>query len=213
MSKRIFNGLKEFDSFFSISERLYITLNAILVLFGASGVSAIIAWFDPKKDWSILTLFILFIATATSVFAMIYLYKTAQLNTSKKTYYDYMGATRNTINPLSENFTDEVINLDQLRLPALEPQINKTFRRCKLIGPLVLTIVDSEIAHCVFYECGDMFSVSKDCGILHLNGTLVFKNCKFIDCKFVYASLILSEDSASQFKTMMKSTKILYVTE
>ncbi|HBY1939124.1 TPA: hypothetical protein MIR29_30040, partial [Klebsiella pneumoniae] len=74
MLKRIFNGLKEFDSFFSISERLYITLNAILVLFGASGVSAIIAWFDPKKDWSILTLFILFIATATSVFAMIYLY-------------------------------------------------------------------------------------------------------------------------------------------
>lgn len=49
MNGKFFRFFKEYDSLFSIGEKLYITLNTILILFGASGVSAIIAIIDPKK--------------------------------------------------------------------------------------------------------------------------------------------------------------------
>ena len=212
MNGKFFRFFKEYDSLFSIGEKLYITLNTILILFGASGVSAIIAIIDPKKNLTLTSISLIFIITISCVFIIIAMYRWSQLNSSKKTYYDYMGSSRSTINPLSENFADEIINMEQLRLPALQHQENKTFRRCILIGPSAAAIFDGEIRDSVFFDCGDVFSMSPTIGMAYLNGTVVFKNCRFIDCKFINTTLILPEVAANLLKQNMPETKILKVT-
>ncbi|WP_224293753.1 hypothetical protein, partial [Klebsiella michiganensis] len=80
MNGKFFRFFKEYDSLFSIGEKLYITLNTILILFGASGVSAIIAIIDPKKNLTLTSISLIFIITISCVFIIIAMYRWSQLN-------------------------------------------------------------------------------------------------------------------------------------
>lgn len=210
MFKRVRNGLKEFDSSFSIAEKLYQIIQFLLISLGGTGVLGLLAWMDPYfKKIGYLAYGLVFLLCAVLFFLMIYLYKMTRLSTLKENYYLSLTQKKSDINPLSESFSDQVINLEDLRLPLNEPHNNKTFRRCKLIGPMAILIGGGTITRSGFSVCGEFINLPEHKEYVELGGVLTFLHCSFIDCTFIQTTVIVPHAMALTIQMDMQDARFV----
>lgn len=192
MFNRVRRGLKEFDTTFSIAEKLYQVLQFLIITLGGTGVLGLLAWIDPYfKRVGYLAYGLTFIVCMVLFFSMLYLYKMVRLSTTKEQYYLSLIEKKVETNPLDEIYSNRVIHLEDLRLPLNEPQSKKTFRRCKLVGPMTILIGSGTISGSSFEYCGEFITLPKGCESAYLSGVLQFVDCSFHECTFIKTTIII----------------------
>lgn len=212
MLKRIRSGLKEFDSSFSVAEKLYQTAQFIIISLGGTGVLGLLAWMDPYfKKIGYLAYGLVFIVCAFLFFSMLYFYKMAKLITIKERYYINLSEQKTNINPLSDSFSDLVVNLEDLRLPLNESHVNKTFRRCKLKGPMAMLIGGGVVNNNNFVKCGEFIKLPAGKDRVDLTGVLAFINCTFVDCTFIETTIIVPHDVAISFQRDVRGVRFVNI--
>ncbi|WP_431624372.1 hypothetical protein [Enterobacter roggenkampii] len=201
MFGKIKKTLKEFDSMYSIAEKLY-HMAILLIIFGFGSISGFLASITPiLKGFGYFGVFLSFLVSILLIVLILYFYSSSILSREQSKYISLLSNTKTEINPLSEGFKDEIIHLEDLRLPLSEPQKNKTFRRCRLIGPLTIGILGGHYESCHFVQSGSTIALSsKVDGPVHLPGVLIFENCSFYECVFVHVTIITTQDIAKLFK-------------
>ncbi|EHF4967112.1 hypothetical protein ACJLW5_004924 [Enterobacter hormaechei] len=210
MFKRVRSGLKEFDSSFSVAEKLYQIAQFVIISLGGTGVLGLLAWMDPYfKKIGYLAYGLVFLVCAFIFFCMLFFYKMSKLLTIKERYYANLSEQKTNINPLSDSFSDVVINLEDLRLPLNESHVNKTFRRCKLKGPMAILIVGGVFNRNEFSECGEFIKLPIGKNRVDLAGVLAFGNCTFVDCTFIETTLIVPHDVAVAFQKDVQGLRFL----
>lgn len=210
MFKRVRNGLKEFDSSFSIAEKLYQIIQFLIISLGGTGVLGLLAWMDPYfKKIGYLAYGLVFLLCAALFFLMLYLYKMTRLSTLKENYYLSLTEKKSDINPLSESFSDQVIYLEDMRLPLNEAHNNKTFRRCKLIGPMTILIGGGAITHSEFRFCGEFIKLPEHKEYVEFGGVLTFLHCSFVDCTFIETTVIVPHAIALTMQKDMQDARFL----
>lgn len=124
----------------------------------------------------------------------------------KKKEDDALGRTRELIvNPLEESFKDLVIPVESLRLPHLQLQENKHFKRCKFVGPGTLGLMGSNLKNSGFIECGDIIPVPNGA---YLTGLVALKDCTIEDCEFIRVTLLLNEVDANIMAQQVPGIKV-----
>ncbi|WP_411701611.1 hypothetical protein [Citrobacter freundii] len=210
MFNRVRRGLKEFDSSFSIAEKLYQTLQFLIISLGGTGVLGLLAWVDPYfKRIGYLAYGLIFLLCVTLFFAMLYLYKMARLTTTKEQYYLSLTEKKVETNPLDDIFSNQVIHLEDLRLPFNDPQTKKTFRNCKLVGPMTILIGGGTITGSSFKYCGEFITLPRECESAHLGGVLQFVDCSFHECTFMQTTIIIPYAVALPIKRDMPNAEFI----
>lgn len=201
MFAKIKSTLKEFDSMYSIVEKFY-HLAILFIIFGFGSVSGFLASVTPiLKGFGYFGVFVSFLLSIFIIILILYFYNCSILSREQSKYFSLLSTTKVEINPLSEGFTDEIIHLEDLRLPLSESQKNKTFRRCRLVGPLTIGILGGHYESCHFVQSGSIIALSsKVDGPVQLPGVLLFENCSFYECVFVHVTIITTQDIARVFK-------------
>lgn len=206
---KILKGLKSLDPYLSIAERMY-NLLAFIVIFSGGSIAGILARAAPfYNNIGLFGVFAIALIASLLLAATFYMFKKALLAGSQQKYYNNLLEVKSDVNPLAENFSDAIIHLVDLRLPVLEPQKHKTFRRCRLVGPLTIAILGGSIEHSEFSNCGDVIALPDIQDKIFLNGALVFVNCSFFNCTFTEVTVITNQQAARAFKENMPEIKVI----
>ncbi|ENK7103017.1 hypothetical protein ABKV33_07695 [Enterobacter ludwigii] len=200
MFRKIKDSLKEFDSMYSIAEKLY-HLVVVLIILAFGSVSAFLSIITPAlKSIGYFGAFIFFLLSALTIVLVLYFYNSSVLLREKGKYYSTLSNIKVETNPLAENFKDQVIHLEDLRLPMGEVQKDKTFRRCRLVGPLTIGILGGNYNGCQFIQSGSTLAIPNINRVIHLPGVLTFENCNFQDCVFLQVTIITTQQIGELFK-------------
>ena len=129
-----------------------------------------------------LTYVTLFFVGAFLTLGLILLHRKAQEMVSKEEYNRKL-ANLNTskINPLATLFEDQVIAIEDLRLPVMQMHEGKIFRRCEFVGPGAICLNGGKVRHNRMYTTGSFIPISMPC---QLTGFLVFQECIFENNEF-----------------------------
>lgn len=198
MLKNTVKLLKGYDAAYSIAEKLIITFNFLLIVMGSSGVGGLLVYLRPKDtSWSYGAYCFLFICVILIIFACYYLFISAKLKGSESRYIDVISQIPSRINPIAENYNNELINVADLKLPHNDMQKQKTFRRCTLYGPSTVCILGGTITGSTFVNNGCAIIIdSKDPKIV-FTGVIGFFHCNFYECTFVDITIISTPDFAA----------------
>jgi hypothetical protein len=191
--KSLWNLISVFETGLSAAEWAWRI--AVFLFIGASGT---VAAFIAKADPVLKALGPIYWIGAGAIVALIistilYLIKSSQLKQTEADLNRAMAVPRNTINPLSNTFTDSIIPIEDLRLPKVQLHENKHFTRCKFVGPAAVAIVGGTYVRSNFLECGDIIALPD--GIL-LTGIVVLKNCTVEDCEFIRTTIFVDQNTA-----------------
>lgn len=198
MSKgKLWNSISAFETGLSAAEWAWRI--ATLLFIGVSGTTtALLAKADPLLKqlgpiyWAGIGLL-----TSLIVVIVFYLFRQANLKQAEADFVRVMATPRSTINPLAESFSDSVIPIEDLRLPMLQLQENKHFKRCKLVGPGAVAIMGGTYQYNNFTECGDMVALPDH---VYLTGIIVLKNCTFVECQFIRITRLADQNTAKAFQ-------------
>lgn len=125
--------------------------------------------------------------------------KLGNLKGAEAEYTRAMAAREGSVNPLLPSFTDQVIRLEDLRLPGKQVHSHKQFKRCKFVGPGALAILGGTYVHDGFYESADIILLPDP---VLLSGILVFENCTVEDCEFYRITILTNRQGAEGFQRM-----------
>jgi len=209
--KKISGSLKEFDSYYSIAEKFYQILIFLIIFGGGSGITSLMAYFDPYfSSYGAFGYTVIFLFSSLTIFASLYFFKGSKANSAKKKYFESLSQKGADINPLLENFSDQVIYLEDLRLPLSDPQLKKTFRRCHLVGPLTIGILGGSYNGCGFRNSGHTLALPEFIdGPIFLNGVLLFQECTFIECTFIEVTVITTHQIGQLFKDQVPGSMVI----
>ena len=137
--------------------------------------------------------------TALLMAFIFFLVRLAHLKEAEAIYTQAMAARQGSVNPLASAFTDQVIPLEDLRLPGKQVHSHKQFKRCKFVGPGALAILGGTYVNDGFFEGGDIILLPDH---VLLTGILVFENCTVEDCEFYRVTILTNRLGAEGFKKM-----------
>ncbi|WP_318378834.1 hypothetical protein [Enterobacter sp.] len=207
---KIIDRLEKFESLSSISERMYNIINFLLTLLGSTTLLGLLRYIDPYfKSKSYLFFFGAVVLLSLIVFAMLYLFKAAKYKQAKENYLRVLSETKLQINPLEEVFEKQVIYLEQLRLPLNEPQKNKTFRHCRLIGPLTIFIYGGNFSHCGFMQSGDVIALPANEDVVNLAGVLILQECNLFECTFVNVTILVPQHVGRMMQENLPGCRVI----
>lgn len=168
---------------------------ATLLFIGGSGtVTAFIAKTDPiLKDLGPIYWIAIGIFTSFIVSVILYFIKSANLKQAEADFARAMATPRSSINPLSDNFQDSIIPVEDLRLPTLQLHENKHFIRCKFVGPASIAILGGSYIRSNFNTCGDIIALPEN---VSLTGIIILKNCTVEDCEFIRTTIFADQNTA-----------------
>ncbi|EKM5762250.1 hypothetical protein ACOZWC_002328 [Cronobacter turicensis] len=214
MFKKIYSGLKEVNTASTIGEKLLRVIAYFIVFFGGS-TTTLFAWMDPVlKDSGPFVYASIFLITSLAISLVFFFLKFASYLSSRKKYYDALSERKSSLNPLSNNFDDLVIHLEDLRLPNSEPQQDKTFRRCRIVGPLTVFVNGGVFERCNFNNSGDILAlpllVDKP---LHFTGVLGFFRCNFFDCTFIDVTVLTTYDFGGNLQRENNGFSVVFLDE
>lgn len=114
-------------------------------------------------------------------------------------YLATLSLPKSTINPLSDVFTDQIINLYDLNLPRMQIHKNKVFKRCKLIGPGCIAILGGNYIGNNFLDAGSILLLPEQ---VELAGIILFENCTVEDCEIIGITLLVNYNTKQHFESM-----------
>jgi hypothetical protein len=103
-----------------------------------------------------------------------YLVKAAQLKDAEAGYVRAVSVESTSTNPLLDSYKDQVIKIEDLRLPGKQLHKNTHFKRCKFAGPGAIAMLGGTYQNDGFVECGTIVVLPKN---VMLTGIIVFANC------------------------------------
>lgn len=120
---------------------------------------------------------------------IIYLVRAAQRANSEALVNTAMAGKSTKINPLSGNFTDEIIYISDLYLPGKQVHEHKQFRRCKFVGPGAIGIIGGNFVRSGFIDIGAILAIPDNTPV---TGITVLMNCTVEDCEFYRTTVIIA---------------------
>jgi hypothetical protein len=100
------------------------------------------------------------------------------------------------VNPLSGNFENQRIDLDNFFHPFFKPTTGARFRNCDLFGPAICMVVRSSLNRCSFIECDVVIMLDK----VPSRTSTGFVSCTFENCNLFRVMLLMSQDQFDNFK-------------
>lgn len=197
MSKnKLWNSVSIFDTGLSAAEWGWRILTLLFV--GGSGtISGIVAKADPIfKELGPVYWIAVALITSLTISIIFYLIKSAYLKQTSASLNTMLATQKSHINPLSENFKDLIISIENLRLPSTQLHENKHFKRCKFVGPSAIAILGGNYNKNTFLTCGDLIALPTK---TRLTGLTVLKNCTVEECEFVQLTVLMDQNTAMGF--------------
>lgn len=128
-----------------------------------------------------------------------YLVKAVQLKDAEAGFVRAVSIQDRSTNPLLDSYKDQLIKIEDLRLPGKQLHKNKLFKRCKFVGPGAVAILGGTYHDDGFIECGDMVVLPKD---VLLTGIIVLDNCTVESCEFHRITVFMNEQMAKEMQKM-----------
>ncbi|MDA5565472.1 hypothetical protein PJK54_17605 [Cobetia sp. MMG027] len=199
----LFKSLSLFETGLSAAEWAWRILSFLVI--GGSGISTALVAKADSLIGQLGPIYWISVGLATSLIVsfFIYLIKLSSLKQSEADLNRILSSPRDSINPLSDNFRDTIIPVEDLRLPVIQLHENKHFRRCSFVGPAAIAIIGGNYVNTGFLECGDIIALPEDA---MLTGIVVLKNCTVEDCKFIKTSIFTDQNTAKGFAKVPNSS-------
>ncbi|SDG91614.1 hypothetical protein [Janthinobacterium sp. YR213] len=200
MTRRsFFNVVSIFDTSLSAADRVLTIGTWLFVAFAGTG-SALFAKADPLlKQLGPIYWISIGVIVSLIVAGILLLMRMAELKRSEAEYYRSLSASRTTVNPLADIFTDSVLALHDLGLPGISLHKNKTFKRCKFVGPGTVFIQGGNFQNVSFYECGDVIALPEHTA---LSGIIVFDHCIVESCEFYNVTILCDQNTGRGLLTV-----------
>lgn len=209
MLKKLFDYIGIFETNMSAAEWAWRIVTFVVVAAGGTTAGILAAGSKLFQALGPLAWFGIGLLAALLLALILFLVRLANLKVAEAAYTQAMAARSGSINPLSPSFTDQVIPLEDLRLPGKQMHSNKQFKRCKFVGPGALAILGGTYVHDGFFEGGDIILLPD--GVL-LTGILVFENCTVEDCEFYRVTILTNRAGAEGFGKMGANVVGLHAT-
>lgn len=186
------------ESGLSLVERVYKIIMLIFVVAGG-GVGWISAWLSPLYS-SLGPVFAVAVGllSALLVTVIMWLYSIVKQKALTLSLEKMLATPNRRINPLSQTFVNEVIDMSDLRLPGQQHHNRKTFRDCQFIGPSVIAFSKSDLGNSKFLDSGSILPVSDPVTFV---GVTLFEGCFFENCIFHRIQILLDPTEVEVFRT------------
>lgn len=200
MSKnRLWQSVSLFETGLSAAEWAW-RIVTLVIIGGGGTITGSLAKADPLlKQLGPIYWVAVGLVTSLVIVFVFFLFKAAILKQAEADFTASMAIPPNSINPLTDNFADVVIPVEDLRLPKLQLHENKHFKRCKFVGPASIAILGGNYLNSGFSDCGDIIALPDN---VYLTGIVVLKNCTVEDCEFIRTTIFTDQNTAKGFSTI-----------
>jgi len=199
MLKKLFDYIGIFETNMSAAEWAWRILTFLILAAGGTTAGLLAEGSEFFQALGPLAWLGIGLLTALLMAFIFFLVRLAHLKAAEAAYTQAMAARQGSVNPLSPSFTDQVIPLEDLRLPGKQVHSHKQFKRCKFVGPGALAILGGTYVHDGFFEGGDIILLPDP---VLLTGILVFENCTVEDCEFYRITILTTRPGAEGFRQM-----------
>jgi len=145
------------------------------------------------------------IITALLVSLLFLIIKTTHKTNAITKYYNQLNKEKSQINPLDKTFENQILAIENLRLPANATHTNKSFTNCTFLGPGTMALTSGHFHSTTVYNIGDIICVPEN---TRVTGAVRFENCQYIDCTFVDITLITTENQGEAMKSIFITSKV-----
>jgi hypothetical protein len=181
-------------------------LLTILVIGGSGTTTALLAADSPFfKEFGQLGWWMVGLVCATFITLIFYLIKSADSKSAHAEYTRSVSQPKNHINPLLDNFKDQIIPIEELQIPGVQVHENKHFKECAFVGPAAVALVGGTFVNTKLSETGDLIPIPEN---TNLTGIIVLKNCTIDNCNFYRTTLMVSENQAKQMAAAIPGLKV-----
>jgi hypothetical protein len=129
--------------------------------------------------------------------SIIYLVRAAQRAAADTAVANAIAAKPTQINPLASSFSDAVIYVSDLHLPARQVHEHKQFRRCKFVGPGAIALIGGTFVRSGFYDTGHILTIPDN---TFVTGITVLMNCTVEDCEFFKTTILVPRSQADAIR-------------
>ncbi|WP_368607580.1 hypothetical protein [Pseudomonas fulva] len=193
----LWGGLSRFDTSASVLERFWQILT-VLSIGGGGLFTGFIAKADPVlKALGPIYWVAIGVLTSLVLAFVLLLIRAATLKNQMAAYYAALSAPKSVINPLSDFFLDQVISVEDLRLPGQQLHKNKIFKRCKFIGPGTLGLGGGNIDGVNLNSCGSVIALPESTVLF---GVVYLKQCTIVDCEFFNITFLADKSTAQALR-------------
>lgn len=202
---KFLNSITIFSTGMSTADWIW-KLVTILFIGGSGATTALLASDAPlfkefgKLGWAFVGLICAMIVTL-----IFYLIKSAESKAAHAEYTRSVSQPKNHINPLQDSFRDQIIPIEELRVPGIQVHENKHFKGCSFVGPAAVALIGGSYINTSFNETGDLIPLPDN---TWLTGIIVLKNCTVENCKFYRTTIMVSENQAKQMVAAVQGLKI-----
>ena len=181
-------------------------LVTIFFIGGSGATTALLAADAPFfKDFGKVGFILIGLFCAMIVTLIFYLIKLADSKSAHAEYTRSVSQPKKHINPLLDSFKDQIIPIEELRIPGVQVHENKHFKRCSFVGPAAIAFVGGSFIKTNFNETGDIIPLPEN---TYLTGIIALKNCTVEDCNFYRTTLMVSEGQALQMAAAVPGLRI-----
>jgi hypothetical protein len=197
MFKDFLNWIVIFNAGMSLVDWIW-RLITILILAGGSTTTYFAAkQSDFFKSLGNITWIGMSLITSILIALVFYLINLSSSLSAQAEYTRIMATHHTTTNPLSDNFVDQIIHIEDLRLPTIQLHENKHFKRCKLIGPGAIVIQGGTYSFCSFIESGDIIVLPDN---ILLTGITILRNCTVENSEFFRITLFVDKNGGEALR-------------
>lgn len=181
------NVFNIFDRGISWADFLWRAITFIVVVFGGTTTALLAKTSELLKNSSPFISVVIGIVASFVLMLILYLFQLSRKQSAHAKYLNSMSVTTSNINPLAENFENEIINLSDLYLPLNDLHSYKHFKGCKIVGPGALVLLGGTFNYSSFEECGDVIMLPNQS---KLAGIVCLENCTLTQCTLINMTII-----------------------
>lgn len=205
MKNKLFESMNIFATGMSAADWAW-KLVTIAVVGGSGSLTGYFASESPMfKELGMLSWVAIGLIGAISVSLIFYLVKAAQNQSAMAEYTLSVSQPKSRVNPLQESFRDQIIPIEELRVPGVQVHKNKHFTRCKFVGPAAIAIMGCRMENTGFIEGGDIIPLPDK---TFLTGIIVLQNCTIEGCEFFRTTMMVSESDAKNIADAIPGIKV-----
>jgi hypothetical protein len=202
---KFLNSITIFSTGMSTADWMWKILT-IFIIGGSGTTTALLASKAPFfKEFGELGWVIVGLACATLVTLIFYLIKSADSKSAHAEYTRAVSQPKNHVNPLQDSFKDQIIPIEELRVPGIQMHENKHFKGCTFVGPAAIALIGGNFVNSSFNETGHLIPLPDN---TLLTGIIVLKNCTVENCSFYRTTLMIGATQAKQMAAAVPGLKV-----
>jgi hypothetical protein len=181
-------------------------LLTIFIIGGSGTATGILAADSPFfRELGFVAWIAIGLICSISIALVFYLIRSAENQTAQTEYTRAVSQPKQHVNPLLDSFKDQIIPVEELRVPGVQVHENKHFKRCKFVGPAAIALIGGSFIRTSFNETGDIIPIPDN---TLLTGIIVLKNCTVEDCSFFRTTIMTNKDQAKAMVAAINGMKV-----